>query len=114
MLTYTYTAHKTESNEIIKADVQAENEKAAAKLLMAQGMFPISIELKSDKDLLGKLGLGDHVGGKDRVIFTRQLSTLINAGLPLTQSLRTVTEQIQNKALHGVVTEVVTAVEGGS
>jgi type IV pilus assembly protein PilC len=113
MLTFEYTAHKSESNEIIKADVQAENEKAAAKLLMAQGMFPISIELKADKDLMGKLGFGDHVGTKDRIIFTRQLSTLINAGLPLTQSLRTVSEQITNKTLREIVVQVVASVEGG-
>src|SRR5437763_1590798 len=114
MLTFTYTAHKTDSGEIVKAEVQAENERAAAKLLMSQGLFPISIDDKVDGGLLARSGLGTHVGAKDRVIFTRQLSTLINAGLPLTQSLRTVTDQITNKALHGVVSGVVAAVEGGS
>jgi type IV pilus assembly protein PilC len=113
MLTFVYTAHKTESGEIVKAEVQAENERAAAKLLMAQGLFPISIDDKAQGGLLDKAGIGNHVGAKDRVIFTRQLSTLINAGLPLTQSLRTVSEQIQNKALHDVVVNVVSSVEGG-
>jgi type IV pilus assembly protein PilC len=113
MLTFVYTAHKTDSNELVKAEVQAENERAAAKLLMAQGLFPISIDNKAEKGLLAKSGLGSHIGAKDRVIFTRQLSTLINAGLPLTQSLRTVTDQITNKALHDVVVNVVSAVEGG-
>src|SRR4051812_17864161 len=103
MLTYIYTAHKTETGEIIKAEVQAENESAAAKLLSSQGLFPISIDVKGAGGVLEKAGFGSRVGAKDRVIFTRQLSTLINAGLPLTQSLRTVTDQIQNKALHGVV-----------
>lgn len=113
MLTFVYTAHRTDTGEVVKAEVQAENERAAAKLLMAQGMFPISIEDKGKSGLLAKSGFGNHVGAKDRVIFTRQLSTLINAGLPLTQSLRTVTEQIQNKALRDVVANVVSAVEGG-
>jgi type IV pilus assembly protein PilC len=113
MLTFVYTAHKTDSGEVVKAEVQAENERAAAKLLMAQGMFPISIEDKGKSGLLAKSGFGSHVGPKDRVIFTRQLSTLINAGLPLTQSLRTVTDQIQNKALRDVVVNIVSAVEGG-
>jgi len=113
VLTFVYTAHKTESGEIVKAEVQAENERAAAKLLMAQGLFPISIDNKSEGGLLAKSGLGTHVGTKDRVIFTRQLSTLINAGLPLTQSLRTVTDQIQNKTLREVVEQIVAAVEGG-
>lgn len=115
MQTFLYTAHKTESGEIIKAEVQAETESSAAKLLVSQGLFPISIELKGTGGILGKAGIGGgRVGTKDRIIFTRQLSTLINAGLPLTQSLRTVSQQIQNKTLFGVVAEIVTAVESGS
>jgi type IV pilus assembly protein PilC len=114
MLTFTYTAHKQETGDIITAEVQAESESAAAKLLMTQGLFPVSIDEKGKNDFLAKAGFGGKVGAKDRVIFTRQLSTLINAGLPLTQSLRTVAEQIQNKTLHSVVSEVVTSVESGT
>jgi type II secretory pathway component PulF len=113
MLTYTYTAHKNDSGEIIKAEIQAENESAAAKVLMGQNMFPISIEEKGSNDLLSKTGLTNRVSGKERVIFTRQLSTLINAGLPLTQSLRTVTEQVQSKALRDILNQIVASVEGG-
>src|SRR6185369_24906 len=113
MQTFLYTAHKTETGENVKAEVQAENEKAAAKLLVAQGLFPISIDIKDGAGMLAKAGFGTHVGAKDRVIFTRQLSTLINAGLPLTQSLRTVSEQVQNKTLHDVVVAVVSSVEAG-
>ena len=113
MLTFTYTAHKTETGENVKAEVQAENEKSAAKLLVAQGLFPISIEPKDKAGLLASSGFGMRVSSKERVIFTRQLSTLINAGLPLTQSLRTVSEQISNKTLHDIVVGVVTSVESG-
>ncbi len=114
MQTFNYTAHKTESGELIKAEVQAENESAAAKLLMAQGLFPIDIKSKAAVGFLAKNGIGNRVGSKDRVIFTRQLSTLINAGLPLTQSLHTVSDQITNKTLNGIVAEVVTSVESGT
>jgi len=114
MHTFVYTAHKTETGENVKAEVEAENEKSAAKLLVSQGLFPISIDPKDGAGLFEKSGFGQHVGAKDRVIFTRQLSTLINAGLPLTQSLRTVTEQIQNKTLHDVVVKVVSSVESGT
>jgi type IV pilus assembly protein PilC len=113
MQTFLYAAHKEDTGEIVKAEVQAESESAAAKLLMSQGMFPITIDLKTETGFLGKAGLGGHVGTKDRIIFTRQLSTLINAGLPLTQSLRTVSQQVQNKTLFSVVSEVVSAVESG-
>jgi type IV pilus assembly protein PilC len=113
MQTFTYSAHKTESGDTVKAEVQAENEREAAKLLMSQGLFPISIDLKGENNLLEQAGIGNHVGAKDRIIFTRQLSTLINAGLPLTQSLRTVSEQITNKTLHEIVVGVVSSVESG-
>ncbi len=114
MLTFIYTAHKSDTGEPVKAEVQAENEQAAAKLLMSQGLFPVSIDVKTEGGLLAKSGFGSRVGIKDRVIFTRQLSTLINAGLPLTQSLRTVTDQILNKTLHDIVTQIVVSVEGGT
>ncbi len=114
MLTFVYTAHKTDTSELVKAEVQAENERAAAKLLMSQGLFPITIESKEESGILAKSGLGKRVSSKDRVIFTRQLSTLINAGLPLTQSLRTVQEQISNKNLRDIVTEVLSSVEAGT
>lgn len=114
MITFIYSAQKNDTGEMVKAEVQAENEQAAAKVLVAQGLFPISIEEKNGKGILARSGLSERVSAKDRVIFTRQLSTLINAGLPLTQSLRTVTEQIQNKTLRKVVSEVVTNVESGT
>jgi type IV pilus assembly protein PilC len=114
MLTFVYTAHKSDTEEIVKAEVQAENEAAAAKLLMSQGLFPISIDNKESSGFLAKSGLGNKVGTKDRVIFTRQLSTLINAGLPLTQSLRTVQDQVTNKNLREIVAQVVTSVEAGT
>ena len=50
---------------------------------------------------------------KDRIVFTRQLATLIGAGLPLAQGLNTVLEQTDNKKLQSVVSEITNAVEGG-
>jgi type IV pilus assembly protein PilC len=114
MQTFTYTASRNDSGEIVKADVEAESERAAAKLLMSQGLFPVSIDIKGEKDLLSKYGLSNRVSAKERVIFTRQLSTLINAGLPLTQSLRTIIDQIQSQALRDVVAKIISSVESGT
>ena len=97
MLTYEYTARDSKSGKVIKAEVQAQSEQAAAKLLADQGLAPTDIRVKGeDRGLLS--GLKGRIKAKDRVLFARQLSTLINAGLPLTQSLRTVQEQIENKS----------------
>lgn len=113
MVTYTYTAKHLQTGEMVKAEVSAENELAAAKLLNSQQLFPISIEPKSEAGL-AKLSFLNSVGAKDRVIFSRQLSTLINAGLPLLQSLRTVQDQISSKPLQEIVKQVSSSVEGGS
>lgn len=114
MITYIYNAKRNDTGAQVTAEVQAESERAAAKLLMGQGLFPVSIKKKEDTSLLGRAGLGNRVSSKDRIIFTRQLSTLITAGLPLTAALRSARDQINNKALRDVVTQVVSTVEGGS
>lgn len=113
MLAFEYTARDTATNKVISSTVQAETERAAAKLLMAQGIVPLQITEQTKKTNLFSR-LTNRVTTKDRVIFTRQLATLINAGLPLTQSLRTLSEQTENKRLISIVNGIITEVEGGS
>lgn len=111
MLSFQYTA-KTNEGKPAKGLVEAETEGAAAKLLMAQGLTPLEIHPKGQgNSILSRFK--NRISTKDKIIFTRQLSTLINAGLPLTQSLRTVTEQTSSKALAVVINQVVSSVEGG-
>lgn len=113
MLTFEYTARDTSTNKVIKSNVQAESERAAAKLLMAQGIVPLQIIEQNKKGgIIARIT--NRVGAKDRIIFTRQLATLINAGLPLAQSLRTLTEQTQNKRLVVIINEIITSIEGGN
>lgn len=112
MLTYSYTAKDTATGQKIKGDIQAENEQGAAKLVMQQGLTPISIELETGATGLGKLF--NKVKAKDRILFARQLSTLINAGLPLLQSLRTVNGQTQSKQLKIIINEIISDIEAGS
>lgn len=114
MITFNYTAYRNDTGELLKAQVQAESQTAAAKLLTAQGLFPISIESAEEVGFLARFGFGQKVGSKQKVVFTRQLSTLINAGLPLTQSLRTVKDQLSDKKLQDVVEHVLNSVEAGT
>lgn len=111
MLTFKYTARDTASGQTVKAYVQAENEQTAAKLIKGQGLSPLSITL--DKSGSGKGLLKGHIRSKDRVLFSRQLATLINAGLPLVQSLRSVADQTTNKPLKLVINQIITDVESG-
>jgi type IV pilus assembly protein PilC len=111
VLTFQYTA-KTATGKQAKGLVHAETEGAAAKLIISKGFTPLDIHLKGQSNgILSRIS--NRISTKDRIIFTRQLATLINAGLPLTQSLRTVSEQARSKALSVIINEVITSVEGG-
>lgn len=112
MRKFNYQARDNSTNKLVKSMVQADNEHEAAKLLVKQGFTPLDIkELNDNGDFFTRL-VG-RITTKDKVIFTRQLSTLIAAGLPLSQSLRTVVEQTQNAKLRTILQEVVASVEGG-
>lgn len=112
MKKFDYQAKDTSTNKIVKATVQADSESAAAKLLIAQGFTPLDIkEANEDGSFLSRIT--GRITSKDKIVFTRQLATLIGAGLPLSQSLRTVTEQTDNKRLRDVAEDIVASVEGG-
>jgi type IV pilus assembly protein PilC len=113
MLSFRYTARDPNTGQYIKAEVQAEDEQSASKLIRKEGFVPIDIKL-AEKSASGFRSFFNRVKVKDKVIFSRQLSTLINAGLPLVQSLRTVNQQTQSKPLKIVVSKVVSDVEAGS
>jgi type IV pilus assembly protein PilC len=109
---FTYEARDRATNKIVKSTLQADSENGAAKLLVKQGFIPLSIkEAIGDGGLLAKLS--GRITVKDRVVFMRQLSTLIAAGLPLSQSLHTVLEQTENKQLQSVLQDIIGSVEGG-
>lgn len=113
MKRFTYEARDQATSKIIKADIQADSESAAAKILMKQGFVPLSL-----KEQTGEGGFFARLTGrittKDKVVFTRQLATLIGAGLPLSQSLHTVIGQTQNKQMQTIIEEIAASVEGGS
>lgn len=114
MLSFRYTARDPSTGEYIKADVQAENEAAASKLIRKEGLVPIDIVL-ADKAATGFLAKRvNRVKTKDKVLFSRQLSTLINAGLPLVQSLRNVNAQTTSKPLKVIINKVISDVEAGA
>lgn len=114
MLNYKYTARNPDTGKTIRSSVQADSEAAAAKLISGQGLVPTDISQ-------GESGIGglfdsfsNKVKTKDRVLFSRQLSTLINAGVPLLQSLRSVNQQSTSKPLQAVMAGVIGDIEGGA
>lgn len=111
MLTFTYTALDPRSGQKVHAEIQAENDKSAAKLLIDKGLSPLDIEVKAEKSASS---LSGRVPTKQKVLFSRQLSTLINSGLPLIQSLTIVQKQTKHKALQDIIGKIISDIEAGS
>lgn len=112
MKKYNYQARDVKTGKIAKATVQAESESAAARLLINQDLSPISIVENVESDgLISKLT--GRITTKDKIVFTRQLATLIGAGLPLAESLSTAQEQTQNAKLKSIVQDIMVSIESG-
>jgi len=111
MLNYKYTARDPSTGKKVEGEVQADSEQEVAKSIKDQGYALLSVKAKSENGLFSFIN--KKVKAKDKVIFSRQLSTLIGAGLPLLQSLRSVTTQTKSKPLQLVLTEVISDIESG-
>lgn len=112
---YSYKAKQPNKKQELNSEIEASSAEEVNKLLIKRGLIPTEIKEQgggsgSKKSLLGFRG---RIKAKDKVLFSRQLATLINAGLPLVQSMHTVAEQTQNKALQTVVMRITGDVEGG-
>ena len=110
MLTYKYIARDPANGKKVEGEIQAENEQGVTKYVKEQGYALIEVNLKKQSGFsLGK----NRITSKDKVIFSRQLSTLINAGLPLIQGLRSVLNQTKSPGLQTVLNQVITDIESG-
>lgn len=111
MQSFTYTARNLRTGEKVTAAVEAENEAAAARLLTERGLAPLEIVPQKEE---GLRSFFNRIPAKHMVIFSRQLSTLVNSGLPLVQSLEAVRNQTSNKQLKPIIAKIINDVEAGS
>src|SRR5881396_3600236 len=110
MSSYAYVARETGSGREIRSSVDATTEQAAIAALLNRNLLVVSIQEKVGKK--GRTG-GGRVGLADLVIFTRQLATMIDAGLAMVQSLQALAEQTTNKVMRDVIKDVCARVEAG-
>src|SRR5438105_2457743 len=110
MPSYTYLAREAGSGREIRSNIDAASEQAAVAALLNRNLLVVSIQEK-----IGKKGRtsGGKVGLADLVVFTRQLATMIDAGLAMVQSLQALAEQTTNKVMRDVIKDVCSRVESG-
>ena len=111
MALYTYKA-RTREGEIIKDQTEGTDTRTVARDLRQQGLLVIDVKEQSvaQKDILAPF---KGVKLKDLVVFSRQLATMINAGLPIVRALNVLSEQTENPKLVDVVVLVRKDVEAG-
>jgi type IV pilus assembly protein PilC len=110
MPSYTYLAREAGSGREIRSHVDAATEQAAIANLLNRNLLVVSIQEK-----IGRRGrtAGGRVALADLVVFTRQLATMIDAGLAMVQCLQGLAEQTSNKVMRDVIRDVCTRVEAG-
>ncbi len=102
------------SGQEIKGEIEAKDEQTARLLLSRKKIRLKKIKTKP-KDLFENISfLQPKVKTKDIVIFTRQLSTMIDAGLPLVRGLEILASQQENPTFKKMLTQIKTDVESGS
>jgi type IV pilus assembly protein PilC len=130
MTTFAYTAFDSRG-KLFRGDIKERSWTQALRRVKEMGLFPTSVKERPRRLLGGKIKtgrrpaegvrhagrsgvFGSRVSGGVITAFTRQLATLIDAGIPLIRGLRSIQEQEENKRLRAIVGELVKEIEGGS
>ncbi|AFV75634.1 type II secretory pathway, component PulF [Thermus oshimai JL-2] len=115
MPVYQYKA-RDRQGRLVEATIEAEDLRTAARLLRDRGLFVAEIK-EPGRGLRAEVripALERGPGLKDLAIFSRQLATMLSAGLTLLQSLSILERQTENKKFREIIKKVRTDVEGGS
>src|SRR5690606_33171724 len=110
MATFTYSARSL-AGELQTGTVDLPSRDEVVNYLRRQRLIPVKVEQKSTGF---ELSIGSGITTRQIVIFTRQFATMINAGLPLVQSLDILAKQSESKALRKVIEQVLYDVEAGT
>src|SRR5947199_5107834 len=110
MPSFAYLAREASTGREIRSSLDASSEQMAIAALLNRNLLVVSIQEKVARK--GKTS-GGSVALQDLVVFTRQLATMIDAGLAMVQSLQALAEQTTNKVMKDVIKDVCSRVEGG-
>ncbi len=111
MITYVYTAKDAQGNTR-KGAVEAPDRKAAAEKLRNNKLIITSLEEKKDVSKIVRRGY--RIKMDDIVVFSRQLATMLDAGIPIVGSLDILAQQAENKRFKEILTKIKEDVETGS
>ncbi len=113
MKTFTYSAVDPEGVPQT-GQIKALNKKQAANTLRARNFIVTSLEEEKDSDIGKYFSRFRGIPAQEKIVFTRQLGTMIGAGLPINQALRVLSAQTSNARFAEVIDDIAQQVDGGS
>jgi type IV pilus assembly protein PilC len=118
MPTYTYKARNM-SGGVVTGTIEAESQRSVILRLKQQHLMVISAEEEKPNPFISalnkmSLSMMGRVGLRELVLFSRQLSTLINAGIPIVQCLNVLIDQVENKNFKKIIMTIREDIEKGA
>ena len=113
MAVFTYSG-RTRTGQTINGEMEAPNREAVVAQLRRQQVMATAVTPKARDIDLKVPGFGAKVGDRDLAVVTRQLATMIDAGLPLVQCLDILAQQQEKKVFQKALHDIRMAVEGGA
>ncbi|MGA1864232.1 MAG: type II secretion system F family protein [bacterium] len=105
---------RTLQGKEVEGEITGDSKELVMAELRRQAIIPTQIKKKPTEIKINIPGFGPKIKEKDKIVFTRQFSTMIDAGLPLVQSLEILAQQTENRELANSIKEIKMTVEGGS
>ena len=112
MPAFTYKATDS-TGKTVHGTLSAADKNTALTLMRNQDLRPLTVELQSGVKKGGKGFFAPKIKTTDLVLFTRQLSTMVSAGVPLLRALSTMRDQVENPTLRDVIGDLIKDVQGG-
>ncbi len=113
MAVFTYSG-RTRQGQLVSGEMEANSAEAVVSTLRRQQIVTTSVRAKPRDIQISIPGFGAKVSEKEIAIFTRQFSTMIDAGLPLVQCLEILASQQTNKTFQKVLIQIRQDVEAGA
>lgn len=113
MTKYDYTAVGSDK-KTISGSIESTSLPSARSYLQKQGLRPLIVKTSKSSGPKIPFLSSDKIKSRDMVIFTRQLATMINAGVPLVRSLATLQSQTESQGLKKHITAISKDIEGGT
>lgn len=112
MVRFQYTA-KTISGEIVKSEIEANDEPQAIKTLRDRKLLILKLNLTEKSSFFSLFSAFSAIGEKDKIIFIKELSVMVQSGLTLTEALDTLKDQTSNNNLNKIIGELSVEIRGG-